>query len=100
MPLAHARRKQGMMRKRSAAVTYVVYKMTIHGRPPGPNAVCEQAEWDEMQSRRPGYHALIREHIPSEVEAERLARESPGGTAAAAPRLKARGDAPLATFRR
>ena len=79
---------------------YVVYKMTIHGRPPGPNAVCSQAEWDEMEGRRPGYHTLIREHIPSEVEAERLARESPGGTTPAAPRLKAHGDAPLATFRR
>jgi hypothetical protein len=88
------------MRKRSAAVTYVVYKMTIHGRPPGPNAVCEQAEWDEMEGRRPGYHTLIRAHIPSEVEAERLARESPGGTAPVTPRLKAHGNAPLATFHR
>ena len=88
------------MRKSKPAVMWVVYKMTIHGRLAGPNAVCEQAEWDEMEGRRPGYHALIWEHIASEVEAERLARESPGGTAPVTPRLKAHGNAPLATFRR
>ncbi len=30
---------------------------------------------------QPGYHTLIREGISSEAEAEKLARESPGGTA-------------------
>jgi hypothetical protein len=88
------------MRKSKPQVLYVVYKMTIQGRLAGPNAVCEQSEWDEMEGRRPGYHSLIRERIPTEVEAERLARESPGGTAPVTPRLKAHGNAPLATFRR
>jgi hypothetical protein len=87
------------MRKTNAPVLWVVYKMTIHGRLPGPNAVCEQSEWDEMEGRRPGYHQLIRQHMTSEAEAERLARESPGGTAPVVPRLKAHGKAPLATFR-
>jgi hypothetical protein len=69
------------MRKSKPAVTWVVYKMTVWGKVPGPNAVCEQAEWDEMERRRPGHHTLIRAGVTSETEAERLARESPGGTA-------------------
>lgn len=77
------------MKRTKPEVLWVVYKMTIPGRPPGPNAVCEQTEWDEMESRRPGYHTLIRQHIANEVEAERLARESPGGTIPPVPRLKA-----------
>ena len=76
------------MREKKAE-SWVVYKMTVWGKPPGPNAVCEQAEWDEMERARPGYHTLIRAGIPNEPEAERLAREAPGGTTAPA-RLKAR----------
>jgi hypothetical protein len=70
--------------------TWVVYRMKLAGLH-GPNAVCEQAEWDEMERQQPGRHLLIREGITSEPEAERLARESPGGTIqrAASP-LKAR----------
>src|SRR5262245_10064665 len=80
----------GTMRKTKPAVLWVVYKMTVHGTVPGPNAVCEQAEWDEMELRRPGFHALIRAGMTSETEAERLARESPGGTIPMTPRLKPR----------
>jgi len=68
--------------------SWVVYKMTVNGREPGPNAVCTQAEWDEMQRLSPGRHALIRSGVVNEGEAERLARESPGGTEPA--RLKSR----------
>jgi hypothetical protein len=63
---------------------WVVYKMNVGGNVAGPNAVCEQGEWDEMERARPGHHALVREGIANEGEAERLARESPGGTARAA----------------
>ena len=67
------------------AVTWVVYAMTIHNRPSGVNAVCEQAEWDAMELARPGHHVLVRAGIASEGEAERLARAGTvGGTPAAA----------------
>jgi hypothetical protein len=68
--------------------SWVVYKMMAKGQLSGPNAVCTQAEWDEMQRHSPG-HVLIRSGVASEAEAERLARESPGGTAEPA-RLKTR----------
>jgi hypothetical protein len=70
------------LRKRKLVESWVVYKMTLWGKTPGANAVCEQAEWDEMQLARPGHHTLIREGVTSEAAAEKLARESPGGTAA------------------
>ena len=78
-----------MTKKREVAVTWVVYKMNLAG-PAGPNAVCEQAEWDAMELAHPGHHTLIKAGITNEPEAERLARESPGGTAPGAVRLKAR----------
>jgi hypothetical protein len=62
------------MKKAEVAVTWVVYRMTIHGKKAGVNAVCEQGEWDAMELAQPGYHTLIRSHITNEGEAERLAR--------------------------
>lgn len=56
----------------------------------GPNAVCEQAEWDAMEQAEPGAQRLLRSGVPSEAEAELLARQLPGGTAAKAATLKAR----------
>jgi hypothetical protein len=53
---------------------WVVYRMTIHGKPSGMNAVCEQAEWDAMELAQPGHHTLILAGISNEGEAERLAR--------------------------
>src|SRR5689334_18819635 len=70
-----------MRKKQKLLVGWVVYKMTIAGKLAGPNAVCEQAEWDEMELARPGHHTLICAGVTSEPEAERLAREAPGGTA-------------------
>jgi hypothetical protein len=79
-----------MRKKQDPVPTWVVYKMNLAG-PHGPNAVCEQAEWDEMERANPGYHILIRAGIASEPEAERLAREAPGGrTAAKSVTLKGR----------
>lgn len=66
------------MKKSKSAATWVVYRVTLRGGLPGPCAVCEQGEWDEMEGRRPGHHALLRAGVASEAEAERLARESPG----------------------
>jgi hypothetical protein len=55
--------------------SWVVYKMTLHGKPLGVNAVCSQGEWEAMELARPGYHTLIRAGIASEGDAERLARD-------------------------
>ena len=68
---------------------WVVYKMNLAG-PSGPNAVCEQAEWDRMERTNPGRHALIRAGVTNEPEAERLARQAPGGTAVQAAPVKPR----------
>jgi hypothetical protein len=60
--------------RKSKAVTWVVYQMTVHGKPSGANAVCEQAEWDAMEHARVGYHQLVLDGIATETEAEKLAR--------------------------
>jgi len=78
------------MRITEVAVAWVVYRMALQKNPVGGVVICEQAEWDEMERARPGYHTLIREGIPSETEAENLARDQSGYTAATAGRLKAR----------
>jgi hypothetical protein len=77
------------MGKKGEAVSWVVYKMTVHGKSEQVNAVCEQSEWDAMELARPGYHTLVRAHITDESEAERLARGTSGDarTAAYAKRL-------------
>jgi hypothetical protein len=70
--------------------SWVVYKKTIHGKPDGMNAICEQAEWEAMELAQPGYHTLIRGGIANEGEAERLARLGPDGIPFGTARLKAR----------
>jgi hypothetical protein len=65
------------MRQIEKVVSWVVYRMTIHGKPTGMNAVCEQSEWEAMERAQPGYHTLILAGITNEGEAERLARNSP-----------------------
>jgi hypothetical protein len=62
------------MRKTEEAVLWVVYRMTIHGKPSQMSAVCEQDEWDAMELAQPGHHTLIAAGITNEGEAERLAR--------------------------
>jgi len=42
------------------------------------NAVCEQEVWDAMDKARPGFYTLIRSGIPTEGEAEQLARGTSG----------------------
>jgi len=77
------------MRKRKVVVGWVVYK-SRHAGEHGPNAVCEQQEWDEMETADPGAQTLLRCGVASEAEAEALARTLPGGTAAKAASLRAR----------
>ncbi len=66
------------MRTTMRAVAWVVYKVTIHGKPGEVNAVCEQGEWDAMERERPGHHVLVKARIPHEAEAEALARAGSG----------------------
>ncbi len=63
-----------LMREIEKVMSWVVYRMTVHGKPTGMNAVCEQAEWEAMEFAQPGYHTLILAGITNEGEAERLAR--------------------------
>jgi hypothetical protein len=65
------------MSKAGKLTLWVVYRMTIHGKNTGMNAVCEQGEWEVMERANPGYHTLVRAGIPNEAEAERLARSCP-----------------------
>jgi hypothetical protein len=60
------------------AVAWVVYQAAVKGMEQGPNAVCDQAEWDAMEAATPGANRLIRGGITNEAEAERLARGSSG----------------------
>jgi hypothetical protein len=69
------------MRKSEQAEAWVVYQMTLHGKQTTALAVCEQAEWDEMELAQPGYHKLVRSGITNEGEAERLARGNAGDPA-------------------
>ena len=66
------------MMKKTNLESWVVYRMTVHGKESGMNAVCEQSEWDEMERAKPGYHKLIQAGITNEGEAERLARGTAG----------------------
>lgn len=78
-----------MRRQRRVEERWVVYKSRLVGEH-GANAVCEQAEWEAMEIANPGHHTLLREGVESEAEAEKLARELPGGTAVKGVNLKAR----------
>jgi hypothetical protein len=81
--------RETTLKKRKLIEAWVVYKMHLAGEG-GPNAVCEQAEWDAMEAGNPGRHKLLRSGIANEAEAERLARELPGGTAIKGAILRAR----------
>jgi len=74
------------MSEAGKVVSWVVYRMTIHGKQAGVNAVCEQGEWDALELSRPGYHTLLQSGIANEGEAERIARDGQGGVDAAATR--------------
>jgi hypothetical protein len=70
--------EEGRMRKSEQCELWVVYKMAVHKKPDGMNAVCEQSEWDAMERDQPGQHTLIRAGIANEAEAELLARGTSG----------------------
>jgi hypothetical protein len=64
------------MSRAEEAEAWVVYQMPIRSKPGHLTAVCEQAEWDVMELRRPGHYTLVREGITNEGEAESLARSN------------------------
>lgn len=74
-----------MKNQQLLVVTWVVYKMTVHGKP-AMNAVCEQSEWEAMEQATPGYHTLVQAGIQSEGEAEMLARGTSGDSKPRQPR--------------
>ena len=69
--------------------SWVVYKMTLHGKKLGQNAICSQSDWEAIELHRPGYHALIQAGMTTEQDAERLAR-SDWHSSEVSVRLKAR----------
>ena len=60
------------------ATLWVVYEIGAAQKDQGMNVVCEQDEWDALESAHPGKHKLIRTGITNEGEAERLARGTSG----------------------
>ena len=54
------------MRNTEESKVWVVYRMTIHGKPTGMSAVCEQREWDAMERAQPGHHTLIMAGLTNE----------------------------------
>ena len=78
-----------LKKRRAAGGRWVVYRSHLAGEH-GGNAVCEQAEWDAMEAASPGQHTLLRSGVASEAEAERLARDLPGGTSGKGVALRAR----------
>jgi hypothetical protein len=66
------------MPRSDEAVLWAVYRVSMDGKATGINVVCEQGEWDAMELAHPGWYTLVRSGIPSEAEAERLARGTAG----------------------
>ncbi len=67
------------MRRVRDAGPWVVYELTVKGRPSGVNVVCEQADWDALEAEHPGVHTLVNSGITNEGEAERQARAATPG---------------------
>ena len=65
------------MRKTDLVEAWVVYE-TVQGDDIGRKSVCQQSEWEDIDSRHPGHNKLILGGILSETEAEKLARGTSG----------------------
>ena len=64
--------------KRQNVESWVIYQAVSKGVVCGPNAVCEQAEWEAMERARPGCTSVVQTGIADEAVAERLARCTSG----------------------
>jgi hypothetical protein len=69
-----------MVTRTRRAEAWVVYRAVVKGSPAGVNAVCSQAEWEAMAKAASGTYTLLRDRIPDESTAERLARGTSGDT--------------------
>jgi hypothetical protein len=76
------------MRKTNRAEFWAVYRRswTVQRKEVVSTAVCEQGEWEALDEAEPGVHSLVRGQIPSEEEAERLARGTSGDAYRGSPR--------------
>lgn len=66
------------MRKFAQDESWVIYQAVHKGVVGGPNAVCELAEWEEMERTRPGGQSIVQFGIATEGLAERSARGTSG----------------------
>jgi hypothetical protein len=62
------------MRKTRPPAYWVIYEAAVPKKAEAVQVVCEQAEWDAMQSLEPGQYRLIKAGIATEAEADRQAR--------------------------
>jgi hypothetical protein len=72
--------REQLMRREKRAMSWVVYRTKLPGKELVVSVVCQQSEWELMDRSEPGRYTLVREKIPSEPEAERLARGTLGDT--------------------
>lgn len=56
----------------------MVYQAAVKGMEQGPNAICDQAEWDALEAATPGVNRLVRGGITNQAEAEKFTRGTSG----------------------
>jgi hypothetical protein len=66
--------KEETLRRTNECRSWVVYRVAATAKQNETNAVCEQGEWEAMETAAPGRYRLIRAGILNEGEAEQLAR--------------------------
>ena len=47
------------MKQNEKSLLWVVYRITIHGKPSGMNAVCLQSEWEAMERAQPAHRGHL-----------------------------------------
>jgi hypothetical protein len=57
---------------------WAVYRTPVRGCAEGLRGVCPQDEWEALDRAKPGVYVLIQGHLPSEGQAEQLARGRSG----------------------
>ncbi|HEY2250209.1 MAG TPA: hypothetical protein VGH74_04070 [Planctomycetaceae bacterium] len=65
------------MRETEKVQVWVVYE-AVKGTDIGRKSLCQQSEWEAIESRHPGHNRLVQGGIMSESEAEKLARGTSG----------------------
>jgi hypothetical protein len=62
------------LRKANECHSWVVYRMAAGAKHAAMNGVCEESEWAALAADEQGRFTLIQGGIPTENEAERVAR--------------------------